>query len=132
MVQVVTLRTYIQVNLITEEERKKISVKLEGIPKSEETKQRMKKSANDPKAKKLQRENGHNVGISNKGKPANNRRKVQVDDKIFECLKDAAKFLNSSSSALCRALNNGNGKFKENRGSPRIEHIIMYRERRYD
>jgi group I intron endonuclease len=91
----------------TEEEKQKISSKMKGIAKSDETKQKMslaQKSRNDLV------EAGRHVGKSNIGRKASNRRKVKVDNQIFDCLKDAAIFLNSSSPALCRAIKHG--KFK--------------------
>ena len=99
----------------TEDEKKKISESLKGRQLSDETRKKMSEfQLSRPLADK--QEVGRRVGKSNVGRPAPNRKKVQVDDQVFDCLKDAAKFLNTSSSSLCRAIKYG--KFKS--------HLVKY------
>jgi group I intron endonuclease len=100
---------------LSDETKAKVSAKLKGVPKSDETKRRMSEAQKNVPIEKKQ-EAGKRVGKTNVGRAASNRRKVQVDDNIFDCLRDAAIFLNSSSSALCRAIKYG--KFKQ--------HVIRY------
>lgn len=93
----------------TEEEKKKISDSLTGIKRSDETKQKMSKYQLSRPLEEKQRI-GRIVGLNNKGRPPPNRKRVLVDDKEFMSLKDAAIFLNSSSSALSRAMKRGEFK----------------------
>ena len=87
----------------TAEEKQKISKKLKGIPKTDETRKRMSEAAMG-KSRQYMIENGRKIGLSNKGKPANNRRKVIVNDQTFDSLKEAAMFLKTCSSVLCTAI----------------------------
>lgn len=98
----------------TDEEKLKISKKLKGVSKSLETRKRMSIAATGkPKeTKQYMITNGRSVGLSNKGKPANNRKRVIVDDKIFDSLKEAANSLKTCSSVLCNAIKRDN-KFRK-------------------
>jgi group I intron endonuclease len=98
-------------------EKEKISATMKGVLKTEATKEKMKafqqsRSMEDKQAA------GRRVGQLNKGKNPPNTRKVQVDDKIFESLKEAANFLNAASSTICNSLKYRNGVYKH--------HKVMY------
>ena len=88
----------------TPEEILKISLKMKGVPKSIETRLKMSESHLTPERRAVDQENGRAVGLSNTGKPANNRKAVIVGDQEFPCLKDAAAFMKTCSSTLCTAL----------------------------
>lgn len=95
--------------LRTAREKQLISAKLKGVPKSEETKRRMSVAQT---GLLVHIESGRRVGLSNKGKPANNRRKVIIEDQIFDSLKEAATFLGICSGAVCNRIKRGKSNIK--------------------